>query len=507
MKIAIPLTFQVLGASNRKICGAHVQWYTPLLDFCSPAQLLKSFGYTFLIFTHLLGFVYGSTGLPPVPVDDYLDRLKAAIGTKDPGDLAYLDLRKIPADSAQLLPFKKRYIFLNGESVVECTLETLLKEYILGDRGLAELRSYKIADIAGAFAEQKISVRGIKLLMAHWLDNQSYRFVRGGGCSHAISEQRERAKASMVFGLYERGSFLNSCKPTPLGVDYLDLAALLLVEVLLGKKPEISAAGAASVPMTSPVVSNKDTEIEERRRAKRAEVRKNYRKRLSAKLAAAKLAAAKLAAAVATTDDDQDLEDDVRVVAAVEDAVAASEGKDDAIVVVSALQPDALAMLETAQLPTQGRGDGLAPRLDPRALAEGEGSLVDASSTLRTPPRSPTKTPPSTPPRSPPRSPARTPPPPSEPWNIAWGGGVEAEYEDVLNQREHRSLKRKFKDLKSIITTEGMGGLRGLIQKMESKDDVFSYRLNDKLRAVFTVDSESKSIIFLRGIKHYKGSF
>ena len=451
----------------------------------------------FLIFTYLLGFVYGSTGLPPVPVDDYLDRLKAAIGTTDPGDLAYLDLRKIPADSAQLLPFKKRYIFLNGESVVECTLEALLKEYILGDRGLAELRSYKIADIAGAFAEQKISVRGIKLLMVHWLDNQSYRFVRGCGCSHAISEQRERAKASTVLGLYDRDRFLESCcPPSSQAVDLL--AALLLVDALLGKKPEIAAAGPLSVPVTAPVVSNKEIEREEKRRAKRAEDRRKRRKRLSARLAAAKLAAA-----VATTDDDQDLEDDVRVVAAVEDAVAASEGKDDAIVVVSASQLDALAMLETAQLPTQGRGDGLAPRLDPRALAEGDDSLVDASPTLRTPPRSPAKTPPSTPPRSP----ARTPLPPSEPWNIAWGGGVEAEYEDVLNQREHRSLKRKFKDLKSIITTEGMGGLRGLIQKMESKDDVFNYRLNDKLRAVFTVDSESKSIIFLRGIKHYKGSF
>ena len=142
-----------------------------------------------LIFTHLLSFIYGSTGLPPVPADDYLDKLKAAIGTKDPKDLAYLDLRKLPGDNAQLLPFKERYIFLNGTSVVECTSEALLKEYILGHMGLAERSSYKVTDVAKAIAQQRISVRCIKLLMAHWLENEKHRFVKGVGCSHSIAEQ------------------------------------------------------------------------------------------------------------------------------------------------------------------------------------------------------------------------------------------------------------------------------------------------------------------------------
>ena len=49
----IPLTFQELGASNYKICGAHVKAYVTLLDFCSFAQFSKYFWYI-QIFLRLL---------------------------------------------------------------------------------------------------------------------------------------------------------------------------------------------------------------------------------------------------------------------------------------------------------------------------------------------------------------------------------------------------------------------------------------------------------------------
>ncbi|MCX7343277.1 MAG: hypothetical protein NT128_03935, partial [Proteobacteria bacterium] len=308
----------------------------------------------FLIFTYLCGFVYGSTEASPAPVDDYLDKLKAAIGPKDPGELAYLDLRKIPGDNAQLLPFKERYIFLNGTSVVECTSEALLKEYILGHMGLAERSSYKVTDVAKAIAQQRISVRRIKLLMAHWLENEKHRFVKGVGCSHSIAEHRDRVKTSSVFGLYEREIFLQSCRPRGLVDDLLTLLlAESLVDVLLRTAPAPSAAAAAaSVPEVSPAVS-KDGEKKARARAKRAEERKKYRKRRSKRLADAKVAkaasgsgdgvdevcAAKMVAAtlaaVATTEDDQASEsDDGETVP----AAAASDGEDNVPVVVSSSQ-------------------------------------------------------------------------------------------------------------------------------------------------------------------------
>ncbi|MCX7351669.1 MAG: hypothetical protein NTW22_00045, partial [Proteobacteria bacterium] len=176
--------------------------------------------------------------------------------------------------------------------------------------------------------------------------------------------------------------------------------------------------------------------------------------------------------------------------------------------VVSSSQQDALAILEAAVLPKQGNlslfSDGLLPRFSQDALTDTSPPAFTAS------PRR-FRTPPSTPPRlslTPPKSPAKTPPSsPSEPWSIAWAGGVEAEYDDVLDQRDHLSLKRKFEDLKALITTKGMVGLRGLIRKIESMDDVFSYRLNDFYRAVFSMDSKTKTITFIKGIEHYKGIF
>jgi hypothetical protein len=382
--------------------------------------------------------------------------------------------------------------------------------------GLAERSSYKVTDVAKAIAQQRISVRCIKLLMAHWLENEKHRFVKGVGCSHSIAEHRERAKTSGVFGLYEREVFLQSCRPRGVVDDLLTLLLVeSLVDVLLRKAPAPSAATAVTVPEVSPAVS-KDGEKEAIAKARRAKKRKEFRKRRAKRLAAAKVAkaasesgdgvdevcAAKMVAAtlaaVATTEDDQASESDDGETAP---AAAASDGEDNVPVVVSSSQQDALAILEAAVLPTQGNlslfSDGLLPRF-------GQDALTDTSPPAFTASPRRFRTPPSTPPRSP----AKTPPSsPSEPWNIAWGGGVEAEYDDVLDQRDHGSLRRKFEDLKILIATEGMLGLRGLIKKIESLDDVFSYRLNDFYRAVFSADKKTKTITFIRGIEHYKGVF
>ncbi|MEI6628399.1 MAG: hypothetical protein WCN27_03230, partial [Alphaproteobacteria bacterium] len=187
--------------------------------------------------------------------------------------------------------------------------------------GLAERSSYKVTDVAKAIAQQRISVRCIKLLMAHWLENEKHRFVKGVGCSHSIAEHRERAKTSSVFGLYEREVFLQSCRSRGVVDDLLTLLlAESLVDVLL-RTPAPSAATAATVV-------SKDGEKEAIAKARRAKKRKEFRKRRAKRLAAAKVAkaasesgdgvdevcAAKMVAAtlaaVATTEDDQASESD-----------------------------------------------------------------------------------------------------------------------------------------------------------------------------------------------------
>ncbi len=476
----------------------------------------------FFIFTHLLGYVYGSDGLS---ADDYLPRLKAAIGKKDPKDLAYLDLSKVPADDTQLLPFKKEYIFLNGTSVVECTSESLLFEYLLGTRGRVERSSYKITDFPKAFAEQRISVRGIKLLMAHWLRNETHRFVSGSRCTSEILGYRERAREANVFGLYEREAFLESCRPKVGIVDILTLLlAESLVDILLRPEPQTDVA--AKVPVTDPLISKKD-ERKAKQKERRAKQRNKYKERLRSR----KVSARETAAA-ATTDDDQGSEGEDETVPIAAGAAAALNGEDDATVVVHSSQQDAMAILEAALLPSQGSSDGLAPRLDPTDLASelklgGTGIYSAASKTsprrdvhTSAPPRR--YSPPSTPPKrhTPPSSPSKSPsastssrasvsPSKGESWSVEWESDrVRGEYMEILRKKECAVCFDRFSEFQRLASSEGMRGIMKLdLEKLSSRRATFSHRLNDYYRVVFTADSKTKRIIFIKGIEHYKGAF
>ena len=343
-----------------------------------------------------------------------------------------------------------------------------------------------------AFAEQKISVRGIKQRMNHWLEREPYRFLKSTGSPYALRLNRADAKASMVFGLYPREEFLESCKPWSGDVCAIHLAQYLfsscLIDALLSRLVNHSVVGHEVLP---PVDSQSLA-----KKAKIALKRKKYKERVRARKIAEKHVLANSADVseilqlTGLNDDkgsggEEDLEVEKDPSSKVQDVVDVLLGSDAQFSIGSSFNI-------TEQLPSSP------------ILSKGLKAVAYAAKPRnRTPEPKRNKSrfasPPLTPQKASVSAPVRT----SKGYQIAWDNGVKKEYLSILLGSVHKANLKKFDELQDIIRIEGMEGLRKLgVKKMEGSDGIFSYRLNDYLRAVFFVDDKEKKIIFLKGISH-----
>ena len=444
----------------------------------------------FLIFTIFSQAFYCSGGPDHVEPDDYLDRLKATIGKQDHAELAYLDLRKIPMDDSQLLPLKKGYIFLNSDVVVECTAETLIFECILGAHGLTERNSFKLTNIAEAFARQKLSVRGIKLRMAHWLESAQHRFVNKSGLPSQLKRDRDLAKLSNVFGLYSREEFLASCRPiAPIVRDVSSVLALLLLESLL-KKDTLRGDHVVSHHSDTDTVDTVMTDVDEKRKKKAAERKRKQRQKRKAK---------RQKMFIKDGASDQGCQADRERSGLIQeedlDGISGEEDSDLEPEVVVATPSESAPLPKVSTLPSSGCVDDLVSLMlpDPKlqlVTHTRRCSLLQVKRSCPIPSVSPTRSSRSvTPPHSPPKA----------IYALDWGG-VKDEYLNILETSGNSALLRNFQDFLTAVRASGIKGMKG-VEKLV--DGTFSYRLNDYYRVVFTINDASKILTLLSGIEHY----
>lgn len=433
--------------------------------------------------------VYCSGDPAPTGSDDYLNRLKVVVGVGK--DVAYLDLRKVPENDTPL-PFRKEYIFLNGDVVVECTAETLIFECILGAKGLSERSSFKLTNIAEAFARQKLSVRGIKLRMAHWLESEQHRFINKTGLSSQLKRDRDLAKSSNVFGLYLREEFLESCREIdPVVSAASSVLALLLLESLLNKDT-LSVDPVLSHQSTSSTVNTVMADVGDKRKQKAAERKKRQKKRRRDKRQKM-LVDDQMCQAEGKGNAGRSAE----VQKEDEDGISDEEGShSDPEVVLATAPTEAVPLPKAPELPSSGCVSDLVSLMIPNVEGpQSQGVTHTRRSTV-------TKRSAPIPSVSPTRSPKKATPPSSPPKSIyalEWGG-VKDEYLDILEAPGNYALLRNFQDFLTAVRASGIKGMKG-VEKLV--DGTFSYRLNDYYRVVFSIDDGSKVLTILSGIEHY----
>ena len=339
------------------------------------------------------------------------------------------------------------------------------------------ISGFKIDNIDATFIAEKITVRDVKLLMNHWLQNDRSRFKPCYGTFIDVIFQR--CKDDIGLGLYERKPFLQSCEPSQIisvSSDYL--MAGLLVEILSEKIDAVKPASDLKEGKSS-TDSFKGNSLEV------ADVANNLEGIIKAKN---KIRNFKKRAAAKRKKDREKIINKQEITA-VEDVVlpfVAAAAEFDVSLDMSFVDKD------------EGKPDIL-DHLDEKLLTPKAEVLSEKRKRSKSISLSPTRirvfrhsAPPS------PEAAAKT-------WQVKWSSDrVKDEYLSELRHPRNSSHMHKFNLFTRSFSNHGVPGIQELgIEKLKSVDNLYKHELSDELRLVFSL--AGNSIIFYKGIKHYRG--